>query len=479
MTRHGPLRETMALFEKVRFRGLLSTFGLYFILIGGALFGFAFVAREGKSRFGDLGALANGVGAHGNVNLLLHVLLALSVVIIVARSCGALLKLMGQPTVIGEVIGGILLGPSFLRSYAPHLAEYLIPAGTFPSLSIISQLGVILFMFLVGLEFNPKILRRSGHAALLISHASIVVPFLLGAWLALKLYESYAGAVPFIGFAMFVGASFSVTAFPVLARILSDRSLTKTKLGALALTCAAVDDVTAWCLVAVVLGVAQANIDTGLVTVGLTVAYIAFMFVVARPLIARLVPYLERVEQLTESGMAIVCVALLLSALATEFIGIHAIFGAFLLGAVTPPQSRVAINVTERLDHLVRVMFLPAFFAFTGLRVQVQLLNSATEWLLCGEIILLACVGKIGGSWLAGRLSGLGWREAGIIGVLMNTRGLVELIVLNLGLDTGIITPSLFTMLVLMALVTTFLTGPLLSLLMPRAMLQTPEIPKS
>jgi Kef-type K+ transport system membrane component KefB len=469
----------MALFEKVRFRGLLATFGLYFILLGGAVVGFAFIAQEGKTRFGEVNTAVSGAGTHGNVNLLLHVLLALSVVIIVARTCGALLKLMGQPTVIGEVIGGILLGPSFLRSYAPHVAEYLIPAGTFPSLGIIAQLGVILFMFLVGLEFNPKVLKRSGHAALLISHGSIVFPFLLGGWIALKLYDSYAGAVPFVGFAMFVGASFSVTAFPVLARILSDRSLTKTRLGALALTCAAVDDVTAWCLVAIVLGVAQANLDTGLLTLGMTAAYIGFMFIVARPLIARLVPYLERVEQLTESGMAIVCVAVLLSALATEFIGIHAIFGAFLLGAITPHQSRVAINVTERLDHLVRVMFLPAFFAFTGLRVQVQTMNSAEEWLLCGEIVLLACIGKIGGSWIAGRLTGLGWREAGIIGVLMNTRGLVELIVLNLGLDTGIITPPLFTMLVLMALVTTFLTGPLLSLLMPRAVLQTPEIPKS
>jgi Kef-type K+ transport system membrane component KefB len=468
----------MALFERVRFRGLLSTFGLYFILLGGAVFGFALVAREGHSRFGDAGAAATGVGPHGSVDLLLHVLLALSVVIIVARAFGALLKLIGQPAVIGEVIGGIVLGPSFLRNFAPEVAESLIPAGTLPSLGIIAQLGVILFMFLVGLEFNPRVLKRSGHAALLISHASIAVPFLLGAWLALKLYDKYAGAVPFVGFAMFIGASFSVTAFPVLARILSDRGLTKTRLGALALTCAAVDDVTAWCLVAIVLGVAQANIDTGLFTVGLTVAYIALMFSVARPIIARLVPYLERVEQLTETGMAIVCVALLLSALATEFIGIHAIFGAFLLGAITPHQSRVAINVTERLDHLVRVMFLPAFFAFTGLRVQLQLLDSPEEWLLCVEILLFACIGKIGGSWVAGRLTGLGWREAGIIGVLMNTRGLVELIVLNLGLDTGILTPPLFTMLVLMALVTTFLTGPLLSLLMPRARLQLPDLPK-
>lgn len=467
----------MALFEKVRFRGLLSTFGMYFILLGAAVFAFALVAREGKARFGVVDTAVGPADTH-DVNQLLHVLLALSVVIIVARAFGALFKLLGQPPVIGEVLGGIVLGPSCLRRFAPQVAEYLIPAGTFPSLAIIAHLGVILFMFLVGLEFNPKVLRRSGHAALLISHGSIVVPFVLGGCIALKLYDKYAGAVPFVGFAMFVGASFSVTAFPVLARILSDRGLTKTRLGGLALTCAAVDDVTAWCLVAVVLSVAQANLETGLLTVGLTVVYIAFMFLVARPIVARLVPYLERVEQLTESGMAIVCVALLLSSLATELIGIHAIFGAFLLGAITPHESRVALNVTERLDHLVRVMFLPAFFAFTGLRVQVQLLNSSAEALLLAEIVALACLGKIGGSWIAGRWSGLGWREAGIIGVLMNTRGLVELIVLNLGLDTGIITAPLFTMLVLMALVTTFLTGPLLSLLMPRAMLQSPEMSK-
>ena len=203
----------MALFERVRFRGLVSTFGFYFILLGGAIFGFALVAREGRLRFGDVGVVASGAGPHAGVDLLLYVLLALSVVIIVARACGAFLKLLGQPAVIGEVLGGILLGPSFLRSFAPEVAEYLIPAETLPSLGILAQLGVILFMFLVGLEFNPKVLKRSGHAALLISHASIAVPCLLGAWIALKLCDRYTGAVPFVGFAMFIGASFSVTRF--------------------------------------------------------------------------------------------------------------------------------------------------------------------------------------------------------------------------------------------------------------------------
>jgi Kef-type K+ transport system membrane component KefB len=235
-------------------------------------------------------------------------------------------------------------------------------------------------------------------------------------------------------------------------------------MGTIALTCAAVDDATAWCLLALVVSIAQAKIGSALTTFVLTILYVLMMYFVARPLVAKLVPLLEKLDRITESGVAIIFVALLLSALSTELIGIHAIFGAFLLGAITPHNSRVAKELTERLEDLVRVMFLPAFFAFTGVRTQIGLLNTQDQWITCGLIIIVATIGKFGGTFMASKLVGLNWRDSAALGILMNTRGLVELIVLNLGLDLKIISLTLFTMLVIMALVTTFITSPMLSL---------------
>jgi len=400
------------------------------------------------------------------MNALMHVLLALAVVIVTAQALGALFKLIHQPTVIGEVLGGILLGPSLLGKIAPGVQAYLLPEAAAPFLAVIAQLGVILYMFIIGLELDLRILRRSGHATLAISHASIILPFLMGAGLAIYLYPLVSlPDVGFTAFALFLGVSMSVTAFPVLARILADRKIQKTKLGAIALTCAAVDDVTAWCLLAVVVSLITATLGSALTTLLFTMLYILLMYFVLRPLVAKLVPLLETFEKVTEGGMAIIFVTLLLSALATELIGIHAIFGAFMLGAITPSTSRVAHDLTSRLEDLVRIMFLPAFFAFTGMRTQIGLLESWTDWKLCLIILITAIVGKIGGATLAARVTGLNWRESTALGVLMNTRGLVELIVLNIGLDLKVISPTLFTMLVIMALVTTFMTTPVLHLL--------------
>jgi Kef-type K+ transport system membrane component KefB len=433
---------------------------LYVLVLGTAL---ALVL--GISSFGEW-ALASGrplaapSAALQSVDTMLHVLLALAVVIVTARIVGAVFSYLHQPSVIGEVVGGIILGPSLLGLVAPSAQTFLLPPEAAPFLGVIAQLGVVLYMFIVGLHLDLRVLRTSGHATLAISHASILAPLVLGTLLALGLYRGFAGdAVSFTSFALFLGVSMSVTAFPVLARILGDQGLHKTELGMLALTCAAVDDVSAWCLLAFVVSVTQATLAGAFVTLGLTVAYITAMLLVVRPAIGWAVPLLEQVERLNQGGLAVIFVALLVSALATEFIGIHAIFGAFLLGAVIPHTSRVAVDVTERLEDLVRVMFLPAFFAFTGMRTQVGLVASSGDWALCGLIIAVATLGKFGGTYAAGRFVGLGRADAGALGILMNTRGLVELIVLNIGLDMGAISPRLFTMLVIMALVTTFMHG--------------------
>ncbi len=408
---------------------------------------------------------APSVAALKQFDYLLHVLLALVVVIIVARVVGGLFKYMHQPPVIGEVIGGIMLGPSLLGRLAPDIYAYVLPTNAAPFLGVIAQLGVILYMFLVGLELDLKIIRNSGHAALAISHASIVAPFLLGSGLALWIYPNLAPhGISFTSFALFLGVSMSVTAFPVLARILTDKKLNKTTLGAVALTCAAIDDITAWCLLALVISVVQSTIPNAISTVGLTLVYIVIMFVVVKPIIKRGVLGLEHLTRVSESEMAVIFVSILLSALATELIGIHAIFGAFLLGVIIPHDSRAAHDLTHRLDDMVRILFLPAFFAFTGMRTQVGLLNSFDDWAICGVIIVVATIGKFGGTWIAAKLSGLSWRDSTGLGILMNTRGLVELIVLNIGLDLGVISPRLFTMLVIMALATTFMAGPALAL---------------
>jgi Kef-type K+ transport system membrane component KefB len=394
------------------------------------------------------------------------VLLALVVVIVAARVCGALCKRIHQPPVIGEVLAGILLGPSLLGRVAPAATSYLLPSSVAPFLSIISQIGVLLFMFLVGLELDTDQLKHRTHSTIAISHASIVVPFVLGATLALWLYPALSTSdVPFSVFALFLGVSLSVTAFPVLARILTDRGIQRTRMGVVSLTCAAVDDVTAWCLLAFLMAVAKAKATDALVTFGATGLYLGFMLIVARPLIVRAVLAQELRKSVSQSALAAVVVGLLLSTLATEVSGIHAIFGAFLLGAIIPHDSRLARELIHRLEDLVVVLFLPAFFAFTGMRTQIGLVHGTSQWILCAVILVAASAGKFGGSFVAARLTGLGNRDAAALGILMNTRGLMELIVLNLGLDLGILSPTLFAMLMIMAVVTTFATTPILHLI--------------
>ena len=289
------------------------------------------------------------------------------------------------------------------------------------------------------------------------------MPFILGGLLAYALpAELIPAAVPFSSFALFFAVSLSITAFPVLARILSDRGMQRTPLGVTALTCAAINDAIAWCMLAFVVSVMQATPGAAIQTAALTVAYIAFMLTVGRAIAGRIVAWLDRSSHPGEQSLAMVLVAVLLSAVSTEFIGIHAIFGAFLLGAILPHTSRISAYATDRLSDIVRVLLLPAFFAFTGLRTELGLVQTAEDWGLCLLIIVVATAGKWGGTALAAKAMGMPGRESSALGILMNTRGLVELIVLNIGLDLGVLTPRLFTMLVIMAVVTTMMTSPIL-----------------
>ena len=396
--------------------------------------------------------------------MLLSVLLALTVIMVTARIVGAIFSKLNQPAVIGEVVGGILLGPSLLGRFAPEAQAFLLPPSAAPMLNVIAQIGVILYMFLVGLELDLGLVRSSVRRTVGISIASIVLPFAIGSALAVLLFESLsAPAVPVSSFVMFLGVSMSITAFPVLARILEDRGMQKTPLGIMALTCAAIDDAIAWCLLAFIVSVTQATPRAALSTVALTIVYIVLMLTAGRMIVTRLVDRLDRSSHLGERSLALVLMAVLLSAVATEFIGIHSIFGAFLMGAIIPHHSRVSAYVTERISDIVRVLFLPAFFAFTGLRTEIGLVHTGTDWALCAAIIAAATAGKWGGTAIAARVAGLSWRDSSALGILMNTRGLVELIVLNIGLDLGVITPRLFTMLVIMALVTTIMTTPVLT----------------
>ncbi len=395
----------------------------------------------------------------------LHLLLALAAVVVIGRLLGFALRSVGQPPVIGEVVAGILLGPSLLGRLAPELASYILPTSVAPFLNIVAQLGVVAYMFLVGLELNVDVVRQRAHATVATSHASIVLPFVLGSVLALLLYPRLATSdVSFTSFALFMGVAMSVTAFPVLARILKDRRMTQTELGAVALACAAADDVTAWCLLAFVVGVTQAEIESAALVAVLTLVFIAAMFFVVRPIVVRLVARSRDAEP-TLDTLAVALVGLLVSALITEHIGVHAIFGAFLFGAIIPHDSRVARTLIDKLEVFVTVLLLPAFFALTGMRTEIGLLSGLDEWLLCGLIIVVATAGKFGGTLAAARLTGMKWRDAASLGILMNTRGLMELVVLNVGLDLGVISPRLFTMMVIMALVTTLTTTPVLELI--------------
>jgi Kef-type K+ transport system membrane component KefB len=377
------------------------------------------------------------------------------------------------------MLAGIMLGPSLFGWLFPHAWAIVFPPATLFYLNVLSQIGVIYFLFLVGLELNPRLLRNRGHAAVVISHVSILAPFLLGVALTLLLYTRLFNHAPHMQFrsvALFIGASMSITAFPVLARILTERNLHKSRVGAISITCAAVDDVTAWCMLAFVIGVARAQgLRSGLVTAVLALAYVVVMFFVVRPFLRRLQYVYERQQRLSQHLVGLMFLLVLVSAYITEVIGIHALFGAFILGAMMPKGSAFVHAITEKLEDFTVILLLPIFFAYTGLNMRIGSIDNAEMWFYCGLIIFVACLGKFGGSTLAARACGLGWREAGAVGILMNTRGLMELVILNIGRELGVITDAVFAMMVIMALVTTALTTPILHLVFPKDQMEQEE----
>jgi Kef-type K+ transport system membrane component KefB len=403
-------------------------------------------------------------GAVHKLDPLYHVFLSLVLILLLGRWLGKLCIHFGQPRVIGEMVAGIMLGPSLLGYFWPAATAFILPPHAQPALKIIAQVGVVLYMFLVGLELNAGLLRSRAHATVAISHASIITPFLLGSILALWLYPRLGTPdVPFTSFALFMGVAMSITAFPVLARILTDRNMENTELGVVALSCAAIDDVTAWCLLAFVVGVAQSAVNDAVQTTVMALGYIAIMLLVVRPLAVRFLGH--DADHPTRRMAVWVLVALLFSAMTAEWIGIHAIFGAFLLGAIIPHDSDVARDFTNKLEDIVKILLLPAFFAYTGMNTQIGLVSGWGAWLFCAVIILVATLGKFGGTFVAARVTGLNPRLSAALGILMNTRGLMELIVLNIGLELGVISPKLFAMMVIMALTTTIATTPILHLL--------------
>ena len=404
-----------------------------------------------------------------NSFLSVNVLLALAVVVITGRLLGKALVKIGQPPVIGEVLAGILLGPSLLGRLFPALEARLFPEAVTPALGVVAQIGVVLYMFAVGVEFDAAALRRSAARLVFVSQASIAVPFLLGLGIAAFIRPEFGleGVSP-IAFALFMGIAMSITAFPVLARILTDRSLTRTELGRAALACAAVQDVTAWCLLAIVVGVTRAALSSGVNSAVLAAVFIAFMFVIARPLVVRLARA-ENAERPSYETMTWTLAGLLVSAVVAEAIGIHAIFGAFLYGAILPAESAIGRQLSINRIPVITILFLPAFFALTGLRTQIGLVATSRDWAICALITAVAVAGKFGGTLAGGKLVGLEWRFAALLGILMNTRGLMELVVLNIGLDLGVLSPRLFTMMVIMAIVTTAMTAPLLDLVTERS----------
>jgi Kef-type K+ transport system membrane component KefB len=396
-------------------------------------------------------------------------LIQMAVILTVSRLTGLAFRRVGQPLVVAEIVAGIFLGPSGLGALSPGTLNLLFPAEGMAALSGVSQVGLVLFMFVVGLEFDFELMRSRGPLALVISQYGIVVPFLAGGLLALGLYPVFATEdVPFTAFALFIGASMSVTAFPVLARILSERGLMRSPLGALTLTCAAINDVSAWCLLAFTIAIVRAGsaVD-GIVTTVLAGVFITVMVGAVRPLLARLSARYGTADDIGQTAVAAVLLLLLGSACVSEAIGIHALFGAFLFGVVVPRQPQLVRGLVSRIEDLVVVLFLPMFFAFTGLRTEIGLVNTPELWTWCGAIALVATLGKLVGTATPARLGGLGSRESVTLGVLMNTRGLMELVILNIGRDLGVLSPLLFTMLVIMAVGTTVITSPLVRLLQP------------
>lgn len=385
-------------------------------------------------------------------------------IILVARLFGWICIKIKQPSVIGEMIAGIVLGPSLVGMYFPEFSAFLFPKESLGNLQFLSQIGLILFMYIVGMELDLSVLRKKAHDAVVISHASIIIPFALGVGLSYFIYREFApDGIQFTSFALFIAIAMSITAFPVLARIVQERNLQKTKLGTVVITCAAADDITAWCILAAVIAIVKAgSFASSIYVILMAIAYVFLMIKIVRPFLKRIGDLQAGKNTINKPMVAIFFLTLILSAYTTEVIGIHALFGAFMAGAIMPENTKFRTMFIEKIEDVALVLLLPLFFVFTGLRTQIGLLNDGHLWITAGFIILTAVVGKFAGSTLTAKFLGINWKESLTIGALMNTRGLMELIVLNIGYDLGVLSPEIFAMMVIMALFTTFMTGPAL-----------------
>lgn len=389
-------------------------------------------------------------------------LIQIVTIILVARLFGWICMKMKQPSVIGEMIAGITLGPSLLGLYFPEFSAFLFPKESLGNLQFLSQIGLIFFMYIVGMELDLSVLRKKAHDAVVISHASIIIPFALGIGLSYFIYKEFApDGVQFSSFALFIAIAMSITAFPVLARIVQERNLQKTKLGTIVITCAAADDITAWCILAAVIAIVKAgSFASSIYVIIMAIAYVFLMIKVVRPFLKRIADLQTGKGIMSKSVVAIFFLILIISAYATEVIGIHALFGAFMAGAIMPENTKFRNIFIEKVEDVALVVLLPLFFVFTGLRTEIGLLNHGHLWMTAGLIILVAVIGKFIGSALTAKFLRIGWKDSLTIGALMNTRGLMELIVLNIGYDLGVLSPEIFAMMVIMALFTTFMTGP-------------------
>jgi Kef-type K+ transport system membrane component KefB len=394
-------------------------------------------------------------------------LLQIISILIVSRIFGYLFAKIGQPTVIGEILAGIVLGPSLLGYFYPEAFHFLFAAKSLGNLYILSQLGLILFMFTIGMDLNMGTLKEKMGVTYVVSHASILIPYFFGMLLAYYIYQDFAASqTDFLSFALFIGISMSITAFPVLARIVQEKGLTKTHLGAMAIASAAINDVTAWCILAAAIAIAKTgSFVSSLYTIGFAVLYVVVMLFVVRPFLKRIGDIYSNSEVLNKSIIAFLLLILILSSFITQVIGIHALFGAFLAGVIMPQLPDFRRLVIEKIEDVSVTLLLPLFFVFTGLRTEIGLLNTPYLWEMCALFIIVAISGKFIGGAFTARFLGESWHDSLSLGVLMNTRGLMELIVLNIGYEMGIFPPSIFVMLVIMALVTTFMTTPILSLI--------------
>jgi Kef-type K+ transport system membrane component KefB len=394
-------------------------------------------------------------------------LLQIIVIIAFARLFGFLFKKLAQPAVVGEIIAGIVLGPSLIGFFFPNINSFLFPAASLGALHFLSQIGLLLFMFIIGMELDLKAISKQAYGAVIISHASIIIPYTLGMGLAYFIYNSYAPkGISFLSFALFMGIAMSITAFPVLARILQEKGLTKSKLGIMALTCAAADDLTAWCILAAVIALVKSGSSLSvLYTISFTILYLLVMLKLVRPFLEKAAVVYNNTPKRRPAVIAFLFVVLIVSSYISAIIGIHALFGAFIAGVIMPADFNFRKIVIDKIEDVSLVLLLPLFFAITGLRTQIGLLNETHLWVTFGWILLVAVAGKFGGSTLAAKITGQSWRDSLSIGILMNTRGLMQLIVLNIGYDLGILSSQIFAMMVLMALVTTLMTGPVLDLI--------------